>query len=143
MPDSFNHDRSAVDSFAGIPANELSPRIAANLEEIRRKVSSRAFHHLDACLGEFWGDLSDPDRAVNNLERLVLNSAPAVESLLLSHRNAFTDLMVLFATSQYLSDTVIRYAPTAPAVSPAGMPAQRLKVERFQVEWLSVWQRQG
>ena len=143
MPDSFNHDRSAADSFAGIPANELSPRIAANLEEIRRKVSSRAFHHLDACLGEFWGDLSDPDRAVNNLERLVLNSAPAVESLLLSHRNAFTDLMVLFATSQYLSDTVIRYAPTAPAVSPAGMPAQRLKVERLQVEWLSVWQRQG
>ncbi len=143
LDSSFNHDRSAPGSFAGIPANELSSRIATNLEQIRIKISSPAFHHLGACLSESWGNLSDPDRAVNNLERLVLNSAPSVELLLLDHREAFLDLLVLFATSQYLSDTVIRHAPIDPAVLSSHAPTQRIKVEWPQVDWLSVWQRQG
>ena len=143
MPDSFHHDQSAAESFAGIPANELSPRIAANLEQIRSRVSSPAFQSLGVCLSESWISLSDPDRAINNLERLVLNSASAVESLLLDHRSAFTDLLALFATSQYLSDTVIRYASGNPAFSPTGFPAERRNVRWLEVEWLSIWQRQG
>jgi len=143
MPDSFSHDPSAAESFAGIPANELSPRIEVNLTQIRNRVSARAFHYLGVCLGESWVNLSDPDRAINNLERLVLNSAPAVESLLLDHRDALRDLLVLFATSQSLSDTVIRYASDNLTVSPAGKPAERCKVEWLEVEWLKIWQRRG
>ena len=138
MPDSFNHDRADIGPLAGIPANEFPQRLAANLGQIQRKITPRAFHNLGVCLSESWGILSDPDRAVNNLERLVLNSAPAVESLLLDHRDALIDLLVLFATSQYLSDTVVRYAPGNPAVSRSGVP-----VARRSVEWLSVWQDQG
>ncbi len=143
MPESSNDDPSAAESYAGIPTNELSPRIEANLAQIRSKVSARAFHYLGVCLGESWVNLSDPDRAINNLERLVFHSAPAVESLFLDHQDALRDLLVLFATSQSLSDTVIRYASDNPTVSLTDMPAERRKVEWLELGWLKIWQRQG
>ena len=55
MPDSFNHDRADIDPLAGIPANEFSQRIAANLGQIKRKITPRAFHNLGVYLSESWG----------------------------------------------------------------------------------------
>ena len=148
IPDSFNREQSDADPLSGIPANELSPRIVSNLEQIRNRVSAHAYHSLGACLGESWVKLSDPDRAINNLERLVLKSASAVETLVLDHRDAFVDLLVLFATSQYLSDTVIRYAPESSTdLSSADLscdvPSDGSDEKGLKVEWLSIWEKQG
>src|SRR5690348_16753014 len=53
---------------------------------------------------------SDPDRALNNLERFVAASRNALSlaSLFERDREALPILLQIFATSQYLSDVLVR-----------------------------------
>ena len=53
-------------------------------------------------------ELSDADRALNNLERFVAQSSAATAEVLDRDDQAFEGLLTIFSTSQYLSDLLIR-----------------------------------
>ncbi|MFK7766894.1 MAG: bifunctional [glutamate--ammonia ligase]-adenylyl-L-tyrosine phosphorylase/[glutamate--ammonia-ligase] adenylyltransferase [Mariniblastus sp.] len=76
----------------------------ANLRSIAESgLPSEKVQQLLSQLQQHLPAISDPDRSINNLERLISNSNVDVE---LSH--SFPDLLSLFSTSQYLSDLLIR-----------------------------------
>ena len=52
--------------------------------------------------------LSDADRALNNLERFVASSSDVTTEILERNDQAFEGLLTIFSTSQYLSDLLIR-----------------------------------
>ncbi len=53
-------------------------------------------------------ELSDADRALNNLERFVAQSSDVTTEILQRDDQAFEGLLRIFSTSQYLSDLLIR-----------------------------------
>ncbi|MCH2177263.1 MAG: bifunctional [glutamate--ammonia ligase]-adenylyl-L-tyrosine phosphorylase/[glutamate--ammonia-ligase] adenylyltransferase [Mariniblastus sp.] len=102
-------------------------------EEVRLALSSAGIKNLDRAEGNlqmlrdcgmpddlFWllwrqlkehlGDTSDPDMALNNLERFILaaRSAQSIGALFDRDRTGLPILLTIFSTSQYLSDQLIR-----------------------------------
>ncbi|MDG1873078.1 MAG: bifunctional [glutamate--ammonia ligase]-adenylyl-L-tyrosine phosphorylase/[glutamate--ammonia-ligase] adenylyltransferase [Mariniblastus sp.] len=67
-------------------------------------------------LEEKLSSLSDADRAINNLERLVANTCQVAKQVLARDDNAFEGLLAIFSASQFLSDWVIREIVSFPEV---------------------------
>ncbi len=107
MPDSPEHVRHVL-TLAGI---QNPDRAEANLQIIRDSgMPADLFDGLWRQLQQHLGDTSDPDMALNNLERFVLaaRSPQAIAALLDRDRTGLPILLTIFSTSQYLSDQLVR-----------------------------------
>lgn len=82
-------------------------------------------------------ELSDPDRALNNLERWV-GSRISEDPWKLPAESQFSDLMTLFSTSQYLSDLVIRTLPARD-----NEPREGGADIRVDQDWQTIWRSRG
>ena len=86
-------------------------RAEANLQMLRDcGMPSDLFRSLWLQLREHLGDTSDPDMALNNLERFVLaaRSPQSIGALFDRDRTGLPILLTIFSTSQYLSDQLVR-----------------------------------
>ena len=99
-----------------------------NLRQIADTISIQTFKLLIDHLSTALPGLSDPDRALNNLERWVRLSPNSLQTLLIANERNFPDLLVLFSTSQYLSDLLIRNLQGRTTLADA---------------WLTVWNEKG
>lgn len=86
-----------------------SKRGTANLRQIvSSKLPQQSLETLFSRLPNLLPPLSDPDRAINNLERFVSASPDAAEAMIVQDPSELADLLILFSASQYLSDLFIR-----------------------------------
>ena len=86
-----------------------SKRATANLRQIAAAgMSQESVERLFLRLDSLLPTLSDPDRAVNNLERFVSEAAVTAEAVVAGNDRTLTNVMTLFSTSQYLSDLLVR-----------------------------------
>ena len=112
----LEHPELAGQWLSSLGVRDLS-RATANLQQIANcGLAGRHVETLIAQLPQILPRLSDPDRAINNLERFVSSTPATAESFLTSEtqsessRNPETwkTLLTVFSDSQYLSDQLIR-----------------------------------
>ncbi len=108
-------------------------RATANLRQIAASgISHQLWMSLLERLPVLLSGLSDPDRALNNLDRLASSSPALIESLLARKDQAFADLMLLFSTSQYFSDMLVRSDSGVSGVNAGN-----------EFDWPTIWQSRG
>lgn len=84
-------------------------RGARNLAAIRQSVNQEPYETIVALLGRYLPHSPDPDRALNNLERLlaVPGGRDRLPDLLYADGRGMADVLVLLAASQFFADTLI------------------------------------
>jgi glutamate-ammonia-ligase adenylyltransferase len=82
-----------------------------NLNHLASVVGIDVLHNLCHPLSRILPRSADPDMALNNLERFLANSAGAAQlpSLIENRSRSLETLVQLFATSQFLSDTLVTH----------------------------------
>ena len=109
-------DNQATASWLGEFGVTDTKRALANLRSIAAAFSSEQMQSLLNQFGKSLPSLSDPGRAINNLERLISYAPQHAQAIIgqpSENQNdieSFTDLLSLFSASQFLSDLLIRNA---------------------------------
>ena len=120
---------------------EQAKRATVNLLQIANQIPPHYQREMFSRLNRLLPQLSDPDRALNNLERLAANSG-MLESLIGRNDQAFADLMMLFSTSQYLSDLLVRDS-TGDRRATAKESGREALESDIGIDWLTIWKTRG